>query len=106
MVRRRDHRKGGCVIGNLSTALSDTHDAFRRRLADCFDEMAMEFKPHLEAAARKHRPKRKVDAWRLARYIVAIIEGSIMLGRTHRDRQMMSRHFDHLKAYLEQSLKA
>lgn len=34
MIRRRE-RKGGCIIGNLSTALSDTHDAFRRRLAEC-----------------------------------------------------------------------
>ena len=45
MVRQREKRKGGCIIGNLSTALSDTHDAFRRRLAECFDEMALEFKP-------------------------------------------------------------
>ena len=42
---------GGCVIGNLSTSLSDTHDAFRRRLAEWFDEMELEFRPHLAAAA-------------------------------------------------------
>ena len=40
MVAGRAHRKGGCIIGNLSTALSDTHDGFRRRLTECFDEMA------------------------------------------------------------------
>ena len=60
MVRQRGSRKGGCIIGNLSTALSDTHDAFRRRLAECFDEMALEFKCHLDAAARKHCPKRRM----------------------------------------------
>jgi hypothetical protein len=26
--RQRGQHKGGCVLGNLSTALSDTHDAF------------------------------------------------------------------------------
>jgi len=52
MIRRREHSRGGCVIGNLSTALSDTHDGFHRRLAECFDEMAREFQPHLDAAAR------------------------------------------------------
>jgi TetR/AcrR family transcriptional regulator, transcriptional repressor for nem operon len=51
LVRRREHRKGGCIIGNLSTALADTHEAFRQRLADCFDEMAREFLADLEAAA-------------------------------------------------------
>ena len=105
MLRQRGNRKGGCIIGNLSTALSDTHVAFRRRLAECFDEMALEFKPYLDAAARQHCPKRRVDTWELARYTVAIIEGSIMLARTHQDRRMPGRNFDHLKEYIKQSLK-
>ena len=45
MVRRREGCKGGCIIGNLSTALSDCHDGFRKRLAECFDEMAAGFLP-------------------------------------------------------------
>jgi hypothetical protein len=104
MIRRREQRKGGCVIGNLSTTLSDTHDAFRRRLAECFDEMELEFRPHLAAAAAKYCPERSVDAAALARYIVAIVEGSIMLTRTQQDRHMMARHFDFLKEHLKQSL--
>jgi TetR/AcrR family transcriptional repressor of nem operon len=105
MVRRRRHQ-GGCVIGNLSTALSDTHDGFRRRLADCFDEMAREFKPHLDAAALQSARGRRVDTWELARYIVAVIEGSIMLTRTQQDKHMMASQFDFLKEYLRQALGA
>jgi hypothetical protein len=45
-----------------------------------------------------------VDAAALARYIVAIVEGSIMLTRTQQDRHMMARHFDFLKEHLKQSL--
>lgn len=104
MVRQREEEKGGCIIGNLSTALSDTHDAFRQRLAECFDEMALEFKPHLDAAAQKHCPGRRVDTWALARYIVALVEGSIMLARTRQDSQIMGLHFDYLKEHLKQSL--
>jgi TetR/AcrR family transcriptional repressor of nem operon len=104
MVRRRQHRRGGCVVGNLSTALSDTHDRFRRRLAECFDEMALEFKPHLDAAVLRLGQARRVDTWELARYIVAIIEGSIMLSRTQQDKQMMRGHFELLKRHLRQSL--
>ena len=98
--------KGGCVIGNLSTALSDTHDAFRRRLAECFDEMALEFKPYLDAAVEKHRPRRRVDTWALARYILGIVEGSIMLARTRRDGQLMARNFDYAKEHLKWFLRA
>jgi TetR/AcrR family transcriptional repressor of nem operon len=103
MVRRRE-QQGGCVIGNLSTALSDTHDAFRQRLAECFDEMAQEFRPQLDAAAALHSPDGQVDTGALARYIVALVEGSIMLTRTRRDRQMMARHFGYLKEHLKQAL--
>lgn len=103
MVRQREEEKGGCIIGNLSAALSDTHDAFRRRLAECFDEMALEFKPHLDAAAQKSCPGQGVDTKALARYIVAIVEGSILLTRTQQDRQMMRRHFDYLKEHLKRS---
>jgi len=104
LVRRREYRKGGCIIGNLSTALADTHEAFRQRLADCFDEMAREFLPDLEAAARQGRPHGALDTWTLARYLVTVVEGAIMLARTYRDRTLLARHFGCLKEYLAQSL--
>ncbi|MCI0354116.1 MAG: TetR/AcrR family transcriptional regulator, partial [Acidobacteria bacterium] len=98
--------KGGCVIGNLSTSLSDTHDGFRQRLAECFDEMAREFQEPLAAAVKKYGPGRRVDTEALARHIVAVIEGTIILARTHRDRHMMKRQFDYLKEHLRQTLGA
>src|SRR5262245_27961739 len=78
MARRRKRSKGGCVIGNLSTTLSDSHDGFRKRLARCFDEMAQEFVPHLEQAARRLPPRRRPRPVDLARYTVTVIEGAIM----------------------------
>jgi TetR/AcrR family transcriptional repressor of nem operon len=102
MVRQREQRKGGCIIGNLSTALSDTHNAFRRRLAKGFDEMALEFKPHLDDAARRYCPRQHLDTKTLARYLVAVIEGSIMLTRTQQDRHMMARHLEYLKDHLKE----
>jgi TetR/AcrR family transcriptional repressor of nem operon len=104
MVRQRHQRKGGCVIGNLSTALSDCHEGFRRRLAECFDEMAEEFRPQLEAAARKLPPRRRPDCRELARYIVTVIEGAIMQGRTYGDADLPARQFAFLKQHLEKSL--
>lgn len=106
MVRQREQDRGGCIIGNLSTQLSDTHGAFRKRLAECFDEMAQEYRPHLDAAVQHYGPKGPVDTRALARYIVAIIEGSIMLARTHRDGRLMASHFAYLKEHLRQSLGA
>jgi len=105
MVRRRAGCKGGCIIGNLSTALSDCHDGFRKRLAECFDEMAQEFQPHLEAAARPLRPTRRPDSHELARYIVTVIEGAIMQARTRSDATLLPRQLAFLKEHLKKCLE-
>ena len=105
MVRRREGCKGGCIIGNMSTALSDCHDGFRKRLAECFDEMAQEFLPHLEAAARQRRVTRRANASELARYIVTVIEGAIMQGRTLGDANLLPRQLAYLKAHLKNCLE-
>ena len=105
MVRRREGCKGGCIIGNMSTALSDCHDGFRKRLAECFDEMAEEFLPDLEAKARQRRVKRKTDPRELARYIVTVIEGAIMQGRTLGDAELLPRQLAYLKEHLKKCLE-
>ncbi len=104
MIRRREHARGGCVIGNLSTALSDTHEGFRRRLAECFDEMAREFQPHLAAAARAKGHAPRALATKLAHYIVSVIEGAIMLARTQRDAKLPACQFAYLKEHLKKTL--
>lgn len=105
MVRRREGRKGGCIIGNMSTALSDCHDGFRKRLAECFDEMAQEFIPHLQAAARQGRVTRRTNTSELARYVVTVIEGAIMQARTLGDAKLLSRQFAYLKEHLKKCLE-
>jgi TetR/AcrR family transcriptional regulator, transcriptional repressor for nem operon len=105
MVRRREGCKGGCIIGNLSTALSDCHDGFRKRLAECFDEMAREFLPHLEAAARQGRATRRTNTSELARYIITVIEGAIMQARTLGDANLLPRQLAYLKEHLKKCLE-
>jgi hypothetical protein len=104
MIRRRGRLKGGCIIGNMSTALSDCHDGFRQRLAECFDEMAQEFQPHLEAAAQLGRGTRRTNPSELARYIVTVIEGAIMQSRTLGDAKLLAHQFAFLKEHLKKNL--
>ncbi len=101
MVVRRRNRKGGCLIGNLSTALSDTHAAVRKPLGEFFDEMAAEFRVHLDEAAAHRGLFGDQDIGELARYIVSVIEEAIMLSRTHRDVSVIERQVYHLKEDLK-----
>ena len=104
MVLQRRNRKGGCLIGNLATALSDTRPEFRKRLGECFDEMAAEFDVHLaEAAADRDLD---VDSREIARYIVSVIEGAIMLSRTQRDIGLVQQQIERLKKDIRRSFQA
>src|ERR1700730_6931951 len=105
MIRRRAGCKGGCIIGNMSTALSDCHEGFRKRLAECFDEMAQEFLPHLEVAARQGRVTRRTNPTKLAQYIVTVIEGAIMQARTLGDAELLPRQMAYLKDHLKRVLE-
>jgi hypothetical protein len=105
MVRRREGCKGGCIVGNMSTALSDCHDRFRQRLAECFDEMANEFLPYLEAKSRQGRLRRRTNLSELARYIVTVIEGAIMQARTLGDAELLPRQLAYLKEHLKKCLE-
>jgi TetR/AcrR family transcriptional repressor of nem operon len=104
MVSRRSGSKGGCIIGNMSTALSDCHDGFRKRLAACFDQMAQEFLPSLKAAAQHGGIARRTNPRELAQYIVTVIEGAIMQGRTFCDATLLPRQLAYLKEHLKKSL--
>jgi TetR/AcrR family transcriptional repressor of nem operon len=106
MVVQRRNRKGGCLIGNLSLALSDTHPAFRKRLGECFDEMALEFQLHLDEAAGNSGLSDNQDTKEMARYIVSVIEGAIMLTRTHRDVHLIERQVQHLKDDIMRSFQS
>ena len=90
---------------NLSTALSDTHPAFRKRLGECFDEMALEFQIHLDEAAASHGLAGDQDTGEMAQYIVSVIEGAIMLTRTHRDVGVIERQVHHLKEDVKRSFQ-
>lgn len=106
MVVRRRNRKGGCLIGNLSTTLSDTHPAFRKRLGECFDEMASEFQVHLDEVAASRGLSGDRDTGEMSRYIVSVIEGAIMLTRTHRDVGVIERQVQHLKEDLKRTFRS
>jgi hypothetical protein len=66
--------------------------------------MAREFLPHLKAAIKPGRPRGSPDAWTLARYIVTVVEGAIMLSRTCRDRTLLNQHIACLKEFLAQNV--
>jgi TetR/AcrR family transcriptional repressor of nem operon len=91
---------GGCPIGNLATELADAHEGFRQRLASGFEQ----WRQHLAAALTRARAldvlAPDVDPEALARFLVAAIEGAILLGKVQRDIRVMEHCVAELRRHL------
>ena len=73
----------GCPIGNLALEMVDCGPEVRRRLAEDFELWARRIEGCLEAAA--DRLPADVDRGRLAGFVLAVMEGAVLLARGHRD---------------------
>ena len=91
---------GGCPIGNLATELADAHEGFRQRLASGFEQ----WRQYLAAALTRARAlgvlAPDVDPEALARFLVAAIEGAILLGKVQRDIRVMEHCVAELRRHL------
>jgi TetR/AcrR family transcriptional repressor of nem operon len=99
-AQRQRNCVGGCVMGNLASELSDVHEGFRQRLAGIFDI----WRTHLaEAVGRgqlRGRLRADVDASRVAQFLVAGVEGAILLSKVTKDITIMERCVAELKQHL------
>lgn len=100
--QRQRNCVGGCAMGNLACELSDVHEGFRQRLAAVFDV----YRSHLTQAIRRGQQggwlRAEADAGRLAQFLVAGLEGAMLLSKVARDITVMERCVEELKGHLTQ----
>ena len=75
--------RGGSPFGNLAAELADAHEGFRIRIEAVFERWASQIRSLLWEA----RPQLNddVDAVRLSRFIIATLEGAVLMTRVKRD---------------------
>lgn len=98
---QRPNGRNGCLLGNFAQELSDTHPDIRSLCAKRFDEWAALFKRALDEAKIKHRPRATLDTQSLAEHFIAVLEGSLILGKAHRDMGIVRKNLGHFKQYLK-----
>ena len=77
--------KGGCPFGTLAMELSDVHDGFRVRLSDALKRLEGAFADLIARARDAGDLRRDADPKALASFIMAGLEGGMLLAKTHRD---------------------
>jgi TetR/AcrR family transcriptional repressor of nem operon len=91
---------GGCPIGNLASELSDVHEGFRRRLAEIFAQWRRSVTDALGRARSSGRLGQRCEPAAVADFLVAGLEGAILLARVTRDIAVLERCVEELKRHL------
>jgi TetR/AcrR family transcriptional repressor of nem operon len=97
---RRDGCTGGCPLGNLAMEMSDVHEGFRTRLSQAFGQLQSHLEATLERARLQGTLRPGTDIPRLAHFILAGLEGAFMMGKLHRNADLMANVMDELKAHV------
>ena len=99
-AQRQRNCVGGCAMGNLASELSDVHEGFRERLASVFTA----WKGRLMAALTEAQVRGEVvptcPPESVAHFLVAGLEGAILLAKVSKDIGVMEQCVVELKHYL------
>jgi TetR/AcrR family transcriptional repressor of nem operon len=99
-AQRKSNCVGGCAMGNLASELSDVHEGFRERLASVF----MRWKARLTLALAEAQARGEVAAScrpeAAAQFLVAGLEGGILLTKVSKDIAVLEQCVSELKRYL------
>ena len=99
-TQRARNCMGGCPMGNLATELADAHEGFRQRLADGFERWRQCLAAALGRARAQGTLAPDVDVEVVARFLVAGIEGAILLTKVQKDIGVMEHCVGELRRHL------
>jgi TetR/AcrR family transcriptional repressor of nem operon len=90
---------GGCAMGNLGAELSDVHEGFRARLAEVFALWRTRFTQALEEGQARDEVT-GCDPTAAAQFLVASLEGAILMSKVAKDITVMEQCVAEMKRYL------
>ena len=90
----------GCLLGSMSVELADRHPGLIAKIDELFTQLENDLKD-IFAPALKARGVRKPAARELATHLVAVFEGSIIMGKSHRDMKYLREGFTHFRRYFQ-----
>jgi TetR/AcrR family transcriptional repressor of nem operon len=92
----------GCPIGNLALEVSNTYPRVRELINENFDAWCDAVTASLEAASGRFPAE--IDLGHLSRYVLAVMEGAVLLARSHRDIGPFENAVHHLRDYFDRLL--
>lgn len=91
---------GGCPMGNLASEVSDVHEGFRQRLASIFIEWRSRLTEALSRGQARGRVRPECQPAAVAEFLVAALEGAILLAKVTKDISVMETCVEELRRHL------
>lgn len=92
---------GGCIFGNTALEMSDSNPEFASAIERVFDEWIQKISSTVEGAQEIGQIRTDIESKALAQYIVATVEGGIMMSRLKKDERPMRECLETLRTTLE-----
>ena len=102
-LQREREARNGSPFGNLAGEMADAHEGFRRRLDVVFEQWAGQLQSLLWEL--RDQLREGVDTARLARFIIASLEGGMLMTRVTRDITVMEGIGADLKRFVATHLR-
>jgi len=99
-AQRQRNCVGGCALGNLASELSDVHEGFRARLSGVFSAWKERLTGALVDAQAGGSVRADCRPEAVAEFLVASLEGAILMTKLTKDIVVMERCVEELKRYL------
>lgn len=94
----------GCLLGSITLELADNYPGLIAKVDELFLDMEGRitglFQPALKARGIK-----TPDGKALARQMLVVIEGAIIMAKSHRDANLLKQSLRHYRAYVEAILR-
>ncbi len=91
----------GCLLGLFSQECCDTNAQIREVCRKAFDDWAGHFGEVLAKAKAKYAPKAAFKPKEIAEHMIAVLEGSLIIGKTRKDMAIVAQNLGHFKAYVK-----
>lgn len=98
--------KGGCPILNTAIEVDDTDEVFRQMAVEGLNELIQNLENILEAGKKTGEFLKTIDSKKEANYIIATVEGAIMMGKLKKSIGVIRVIFDGLSRYIEKQIIA
>jgi TetR/AcrR family transcriptional regulator, transcriptional repressor for nem operon len=91
----------GCPILNTSIDSDDTHPALRQRAQQAMDNWQKLFRNILDSGLQRAEISPDIDSAEVTTFLIAAIEGGVMMSKLYGDGQYLQSTLNHLRQYID-----